>query len=732
MVRKIVAAMAVLGALAGARSGCAAEPKGEAYVWKNVVIEGGGFVPGVVMHPKEKGLTYIRTDIGGAYRRDDQSQKWVPLTDWVGMDNVNLLGCESVAADPSDVSRVYLALGTYVANWSSNGAIARSSDRGKTFQRTAMPFQMGGNNPGRTVGERLAVDPNDGRILFFGSRNAGLWRSDDYAATWSKVTDFPAVAEKSGILGISFVTFDGAGGNAGKPTAAMYAGVGTTGTSLFRSVDAGKTWAAVPGAPTGLMPLHAVIASNGEMYVPYGNPTGPEQMENGALWRLETKTGEWKNVSPAKPEGKDRFGYGGIAVAASDPRIVMTTTFARWGPGDSVFRSVDGGTTWAELKMRNPDPTKEVFDGGSAPYAATITPHWMSTIVIDPFDSNHATFGTGFGLWSTNDAGNMEAGKKVRWVFDNQGVEEIADLELKSPPAGAHLVSAIGDYDGFRHDDLDHSPAQGRFDPPVGTTRGLDFAGQRPEMFVRDGSDGRGFLSMDGAKTWTAFAGKPAGVKEPGTMALSADGAAIEWTPQRGRPWYSADRGAEWRACEGLATETEVISDRVAPGRFYGMDTRSGTLFRSDDGAAHFSVKHEGLMHGRVFASPAGAGDLWIASGEQGIERSTDGGETFATVGKMPKCWAIGFGKAAPGTTYPALYAVGMVEGTKGVFRSDDVGESWVRINDDQHQYGWIGQTVIGDPRVYGRVYLGTNGRGILYADPAGAENAQKNAAATR
>jgi xyloglucan-specific exo-beta-1,4-glucanase len=54
----------------------------------------------------------------------------------------------------------------------------------------------------------------------------------------------------------------------------------------------------------------------------------------------------------------------------------------------------------------------------------------------------------------------------------------------------------------------------------------------------------------------------------------------------------------------------------------------------------------------------------------------------------------------------------------QGVFRSADEGASWIRINDDQHQYGWIGQTVAGDPRVFGRVYLGTNGRGILRGDP--------------
>jgi hypothetical protein len=41
-----------------------------------------------------------------------------------------------------------------------------------------------------------------------------------------------------------------------------------------------------------------------------------------------------------------------------------------------------------------------------------------------------------------------------------------------------------------------------------------------------------------------------------------------------------------------------------------------------------------------------------------------------------------------------------------------------VRINHDQHQFGSIGQ-ITGAPKLYGRVYVGTLGRGILYGDPA-------------
>jgi xyloglucan-specific exo-beta-1,4-glucanase len=80
---------------------------------------------------------------------------------------------------------------------------------------------------------------------------------------------------------------------------------------------------------------------------------------------------------------------------------------------------------------------------------------------------------------------------------------------------------------------------------------------------------------------------------------------------------------------------------------------------------------------------------------------------------------AVGYGKAAPGHRYPAMYTTARIGGVRGIFRSDNAGRSWVRVNDDRHQYAWTGQTITGDPRVYGRVYLATNGRGIIVGDLA-------------
>ncbi|MNW22234.1 Xyloglucanase precursor [compost metagenome] len=41
---------------------------------------------------------------------------------------------------------------------------------------------------------------------------------------------------------------------------------------------------------------------------------------------------------------------------------------------------------------------------------------------------------------------------------------------------------------------------------------------------------------------------------------------------------------------------------------------------------------------------------------------------------------------------------------------------NWIRINDDRHQYGDI-RSISGDPRVFGRIYVATGTRGLVYGD---------------
>ena len=148
------------------------------YAWNNVTVGGGGFSPNIIFSPVEPGLAYLRTDIGRVYRYEQSQQRWIALQD--GMAEGNYFGVESVAPDPRNAQVVYAAVGMY---GSGPAAILRSDDRGTTWNVFPVPFRMGGNEDGRGLGERLAIDPHDTNSLYFGSRHDGLQRSADRGRT---------------------------------------------------------------------------------------------------------------------------------------------------------------------------------------------------------------------------------------------------------------------------------------------------------------------------------------------------------------------------------------------------------------------------------------------------------------------------------------------------------------------------------------------------------------------
>ncbi|PWK83254.1 ricin-type beta-trefoil lectin protein [Lentzea atacamensis] len=669
------------------------------YSWRNVQIAGGGFVTGFVFNPSRKGLLYARTDMGGAYRWDGGAGQWIPLTDWVA--DWNMLGIESIATDPVEPGRLYLATGTYTNEWAGNGAILRSTDQGTTFQRTELPFKLGSNEDGRSMGERLAIDPANHGTVYLGTRKNGLWRSTDFGATWSQVPSFPVKDGGSSGVGLSFVTF----GPAGSKT--IYVGVADKTTSLYRSTDGGDTWQAVAGQPTGHLPHHGVLSGDGSLYLTYTDVPGPNGVKAGSVWKYTPASGAWKDISPMPGTG---FGYAGLAVDPQRPATVMVTTLDRWWPSDELFRSTDGGNTWKALGATS------VRDASGAPYVGTGIGHWMGALAIDPFDSGHALYGTGAGLWASKDVTAADSGRPTHWSIPVKGLEETAVLGLVTPPGGK-LISALGDIGGFRHDDVTKVPAGASSGPLFRNTTGIDFAQAKPNVVVRVGysHEERGAYSTDGGVTWAPFTGSPVNAAGGGTVAISADAGTVVWTASGQLPHVSTDLGKTWKASSGLPSGTTVVADRATAGTFYALSR--GTLFASTDGGKTFNARATGLATGSLKAAPGNAGDLWITYGG-GLLRSTDGGTTFTKLNGVQSASAVGFGKAAPGARYHALYLIGTVKDVTGIFRSIDGGASWTRINDDRNQFGGtVGGVITGDPELFGRVYVGTNGRGVLYGD---------------
>ncbi|MGW1272747.1 RICIN domain-containing protein [Streptomyces sp. NPDC002491] len=675
------------------------------YSWKNAQVVGGGYVTGLVFNPREKGLLYARTDMGGAYRWDTGAEQWIPLTDRFGEKDWNLLGIDSLATDPADPARLYLGAGTYTNEWAGNGAILRSTDRGRTFQRTELPFKLGGNEDGRGAGERLVVDPADPATLLLGTRKNGLWRSGDHGVTWGQVSSFPVKDGAGSGGGISFVTY----GPAGSRT--VYVGVADRSVSLYRSTDGGGTWQAVAGQPTGQLPQHGVVSGDGSLYLTYTDALGPNGVTAGSVRKYTPSGGTWKDVSPSRGS----YGFSGLAVDPQKPSTVMVTTLDRWWPEDEIYRTTDGGATWKALA------DKSVRDASAAPYIGAGIGHWMTALAIDPFDSGHVLYGTGNGIWRSKDATASDSGRTSHWTVGARGLEETALADAVAPPGGAAVVTSMGDQGGFRHDSLTEVPAGRLSNPTMSNSTDIDFAQSNPSVLVRVGRGGAqdGAYSTDGGSSWHGFTSEPVAGADSGHVALAADGSTIVWTEAGQAPYRSSDKGASWSKVSGLGAGAVVVADRSSARTFYSL--AGGALHVSTDAGATFTARATGLPDGRLTAVPGVAGDLWIAGSGKGLLHSTDGGRTFTALDTVRSASALGFGKAAPGASYQALYLIGAVKDVTGVFRSTDKGATWLRVNDDAHQWGSIGGTgiVTGDPDTFGRVYIGTNGRGLQYGDPS-------------
>lgn len=740
LTRSLAAAVSLVAAIQAAPS----------YTWKNVVIGGGGFVDGIVFHPNIRGLMYARTDMGGAYRWHAPSSSWNPITDHIGSVSDDM-GILSIALDPQDGSKVYLLTGKYSNAWSSEyGKVMVSSDTGNTFKSTVLHLKNGGNLDGRGCGERLAVDPNKSGLLFLagsawdssvdgvtkGTFKGAIWKSTDGGATFDSV--------KTGPVGNgTFVLFDPSTGTKGNATSTIYVGMDKSdngAAALWRSKDGGATWSKVPGAPAGLIPCSGGLEGQ-NAYFSFNNGLGPNGITKGKLMKLNTSTDAWTDVSPV---ANAAFGFGTPSIDRLNRGHLLVGSVDKWTGGDDVWLSRDGGATWTSRLLAG------ALDLSFAPWKSTRTPHWLASVQMDPFDSTVALFGTGYGVFRTT---NLRAAKPV-WAVADSNLEECVSKQLVSPPAGVPLVTSVGDQGGWRHESIEKAPAHVHL-PDVGSTLSIDVAWGNPAVFVRahnalNDAGTSGGISVDSAKTWKDFATQPAGITTPTetngwagkgggnrAIALNATGSAIVWTaPGTAGAYVSKDRGVTWKLAGGDAPGTygaTPVGDKADPARLYVMDLASGQILVSTDTGATFAMGATILKlddweaeNAQIWTVPGYKGHVMVAAdhawGGGGLYLSTSGGTSARKVTSVASATRVTTGKAAPGRTYPTVYIVGKVGGVSGFFRSEDSLKTWTRINDDEHQFGTIHQ-IVGDPRVFGRLYLGTEGRGVVYGDDLSASS---------
>jgi hypothetical protein len=448
------------------------------------------------------------------------------------------------------------------------------------------------------------------------------------------------------------------------------------------------------------------------------------------------------------------------------------TWHEQWG--SNIFYTSDGGETWVPTfryywMQGGQFPPIETMNENGIGWMFNSSIHWAGSVMFDPFDSKRMWVTSGNGVFKTENMGENTVEQpnpwdepsviqRTTWRVMSHGIEETVPIDVVSIPGGP-LVSVILDYDGFRHDDIAQFPS---------SRHRVEIRGQRASLghnialawapkagrLVKV-TDERRYnagthenpswapiwpvqFSADSGRTWTVTSDQNNAIPNlanlPGAegVSISTDGQVVLWTP--GSAWDHVNNvtvlhpvqrlvNGIWNTVSGI-DGAYTAGDPENADIFYAYSRWSGKFFRSGDKGATFEeVSEPGSSAFKKFrAAPGQDGDIWLPLTENGLLRSTDGGESWTSVAAVSYCEAVGFGKAEEGKEFPTVFIFGTVNGRTGVFMSTDEGESWFRANDDRHQYGGLanGEFVVGDMNVFGRVYMSTAGRGIVYGEFTG------------
>jgi hypothetical protein len=708
------------------------------YNWGTVKIGGSGYVTGMIAHPSQYGLFYARTDVGGSYRYDNRTRTWIALNDWTPPSQQNLSGIESIAVDPNDASKLYMVAGMYYG--AGPGALLISTNQGATFTQVALQYSTGANWSGRQVGERLQVDPNQGNILFNGTGNQaassatnGLWKSVDGGYHWSKVSSFPALSSDNSGAGVAFVAFQRSSATSGQATPVLFAAINTkpaaaTGTVIYKSTNGGNSWTALPPTPAGLLPQRGEVGPDKHLYVTFsrsdnygsGDLYGPDGLSGGRVYKYNITNNVWTNITPPNSNGNN-YGFVGLSVHPTVHGMLLVKSINRYDEvGETLFRSTDGGASWTTVN------TNASFDTSAAPWMGPRKSfgNWGGAL-LDPHDTNHAFVHWGGGVLETT---NLSA-QFTNWRYGMDGIEETAVAALISPTANEWnaypVISGNWDICGFAHASLTTAPTTAFTNPGCTKVTSLDYARNDSKFVVRVGHRSwdnnaaavYGAISWNGGYDWVPFHNNGPTSEGGGKVAVAVDRSTILWAPPDVQPVYSHNASWSWNMIGSLPAGVQIAADGYAPGLFYAYDRNTGAFYASSDKAVTWWKTNASLVQwaDQLAAVPGRQGDLWLATWN-GLYRTTSSGwGAWSKNAGVQSARAIGFGKEAPGASYPAIYLSGRVNNVDGIFRSTDAGASWNRINDDQHQWGGT-RIITGDPKKFGTVYLGTdNGRGIAY-----------------
>ena len=737
------------------------------YEWGPVYIGGGGFVSGIVVGKKEM---YLRTDVGGAYKYDYEKKQWVQLFGFLNEAKKGFLSVSGIAIDPTDDNIVYFLCGcAYFSD--AKTAIFKTTDGGETFTEVDVTnlIQVHGNGDGRECSEPISVDPDNPNIIYAGGDvTAGescLIKSTDGGKTWKPVKGYDKLGfykeEIKWPLWTDHMTRALTKGEYniqnGVGVIKVYGGKVYVGTSIngqanihVADVDKDEFTVLSKDLPTANYPLSITDDGDGNIFFTYiaGLAFGGTA---GGAYKYNVKSGKVTDISPVEKA------IGMITADKKDPKKLVARTCGVWSDqwyetewtdesiawGDHFFRSTDGGETWlnitpGQVTGRYTDNVVQISNpldtnGYKWIYGKAI--HWGSGILIDPRNPDKILLTSGNGVFACD---NVWDEKEVQFYFDPKGVEEVVALDMVSVKGG-HAFSAIGDYDGYIHSDVNKIGIQ--YKPNIGSTAVIAVCHQDPKIMVRfSENEGKGYYSKDSGETWTKMS-DAGGTSGKGAIAKTGKGYRIFHTGENGIN-YSDDFGDTWSKSTGLVGTKQfgILVDLEDSNIVYAYTAKYNAYWYADttkkeptldDAQYDLGVSTDG---GKTFTNTIvspydqcdvanrigylGKGKIVLAAGWYGAYISVDSGKTVTKLDNVFYCKTIGFGAPEKEGGVNTLYMYGKPaeDDIEGIYRSSDSGKTWVLIN-TKNLFGGTGNGnfLVGDLNTFGMVYMSTVGCGIIY-----------------
>ncbi|HEY8967236.1 MAG TPA: hypothetical protein VIM58_12360, partial [Candidatus Methylacidiphilales bacterium] len=406
--------------------------------WCPLAIGGGGNNLGLTFDPSNSSRAYIRCDVSGVIRTEDAGGHWRNVNDGFHGEVQGNYSVGAIGVDPATPNRVYAAL---ARQFTAGGGIFRSDDYGDSWTKISDDiglFATGGALARGDGGAGLLVSPSDGSWLTSINLDAskgplGVWMSSDSGVTWS-----PSLSSRT-VNTLAWIPGAANGIMAGCVARNSYGG------GMFRTIDGGATWSAAGLSAYSVYDFVFGSTDGQTIYAAVG-PNGIAKTTNGgASWSL-VNTGLPTSASGSTGSSFYPFDYHAISVDPHNSSHLITAALSV----NRIYETTNGGASWVS---RSPSVTTSV----------SVPAGWMNTssnfswhpnhIAFSPSDSSKWYLSDIWGTWTTSNSGGS-------WSLAPYGQETSCCTDIVADPAvNGKIYIGIFDHAMLAYQDSDTTPS---------------------------------------------------------------------------------------------------------------------------------------------------------------------------------------------------------------------------------------------------------------------------------